>query len=109
LVLKKEACDAFYETGLSDLLEEHQVQQLIITGCATEFCVDTTIRAAASRNYDVVVVQDGHTTKDRPHLDAESIIRHHNWTWENLILPRRVVRVLPATRVIEWLRSGRPL
>jgi nicotinamidase-related amidase len=107
-VLTKEACDAFYETELSDLLARHQVQQLIITGCATEFCVDTTIRAAASRDYDVVVVEDGHTTKDRPHLEAESIIRHHNWTWENLILPRREVRVLPATRVVEWLQSGGP-
>jgi nicotinamidase-related amidase len=105
LLLCKQACDSFYETELPDLLEQHAVQQIIITGCATDFCVDTTVRAAASRNFELVVVEDGHTTKDRPHLDAQSIIHHHNWMWRNLILPRNEVRVLPATSVIEWLQS----
>jgi nicotinamidase-related amidase len=104
LLLCKQACDSFYETKLPDLLEQHDVQQIIITGCATDFCVDTTVRAAASRNYELVVVEDGHTTRDRPHLDAKSIIHHHNWMWRNLILPRNEVRVLPATNVIEWLQ-----
>jgi nicotinamidase-related amidase len=105
LLVRKQACDSFYETELADLLEQHGARQLIITGCATDFCVDTTIRAAASRNYEVVVVKDAHTTKDRSHLDAESIITHHNWMWENLILPRNEVKVLPATSVIAWLQS----
>ena len=105
LLLRKQACDSFYETNLPDLLEQYHVQEIIITGCATDFCVDTTIRAAASRNYEVVVVEDAHTTKDRPHLDAKSIIRHHNWMWENLILPRNEVKVLPASSVIDWLQS----
>jgi nicotinamidase-related amidase len=105
LLVRKQACDSFYETNLPDLLEQYGVRELIITGCATDFCVDTTIRAAASRNYDVVVVEDGHTTKDRPHLDAQSIIRHHNWMWERLILPRNEVKVLPASSVIDWLQS----
>ena len=105
LQMHKRACDSFYETELADVLERHGVQQLIVTGCATDFCVDTTIRAAASRDYEVVVVEDGHTTKDRLHLDAKSIIGHHNWMWENLILPRSDVKVLPASSVIDWLQS----
>ncbi len=109
LLTHKEACDAFYETDLADLLEQYSAQEIVITGCATDFCVDTTIRAAASRNYDVVVVEDAHTTRDKPHLDAKSIIRHHNWMWKNLILPRNEVKVLPATSVIEWLQSGSQL
>jgi nicotinamidase-related amidase len=104
LLVHKQACDSFYETGLADVLEKHGVQQLIVTGCATDFCVDTTVRAAASRNYEVVVVKDGHTTKDRPHLSAKLIIDHHNWMWENLILPRNEVKVLPASSVIDWLQ-----
>jgi len=104
-IVHKQACDSFYETGLTDVLKKHGVQQLIVTGCATDFCVDTTVRAAASRNYEVVVVKDGHTTKDRPHLNAKSIIDHHNWMWESLILPRSEVRVLPASSLIDWLQS----
>ncbi len=104
-LVHKQACDSFYETDLSDLLEKHGVQQIIVAGCATDFCVDTTIRAAASRNYEVVVVADAHTTKDRQHLDAETIINHHNWMWKNLILPRSEVQVLPAKSVVRWLQS----
>jgi nicotinamidase-related amidase len=105
LLVHKQACDSFYETELADVLEKHGVRQLIVTGCATDFCVDTTIRAAASRNYEVMVVKDGHTTKDKPHLNAKSIIDHHNWMWENLILPRNEVKILSASSVIDWLQS----
>jgi hypothetical protein len=30
------------------------------------------------------------------------LLAHRNWMWENLILPRDEVKVLPATSVIEW-------
>jgi nicotinamidase-related amidase len=103
LLVRKRACDSFYESALPGLLERHSVKRLIVTGCATDFCVDTTVRAAASRDYEIVVVADGHTTKDRPHLDAPSIIRHHNWMWENLILPHSQVKVLPAARIVDQL------
>jgi nicotinamidase-related amidase len=87
-----------YETELVDLLEQHGMQTLIITGCATDYCIDTNICAAASSNYEVVIVKDGHTTRDRPHLDAKSITAHHNWMWENPILPRNEVKVLPTSK-----------
>lgn len=103
-LVTKQACDAFYETNLADILEKHHVHELLVTGCATDFCVDTTIRAAASRNYAVMVVKDGHTTKDRQHLDAKSIIAHHNYMWEGLILPRSEVKVLPAASIVDWLK-----
>jgi hypothetical protein len=32
-----------------------------------------------------VVVSDGHTVSDRPHLDAAAVIRHHHWVWSDLI------------------------
>lgn len=105
LTVSKQACDAFYETGLASLLEGHAVRQVIITGCATDFCVDTTTRAAASRDYEVIVVKDAHTTKDRPHLDARAIITHHNWMWENLILPHGEVKVMPTRSVVHWLQA----
>jgi len=53
-------------------------------------CVDATVRSAVSSGYDVVAVADGHTLSDRPHLDASTIIRHHNWVWSNLITDRSI-------------------
>jgi nicotinamidase-related amidase len=107
-VVHKRACDAFYETSLAEVLRERAARRLIVTGCATDFCVDTTVRAAASQDYEVVVVEDGHTTADRPHVDAVSVIRHHNWLWRNLIHPKRRITVLPARTVIAQVESGAP-
>jgi len=105
VVVFKKASDAFYESELADVLKKHKVEQVVITGCATDFCVDTTIRAAASRDFEVVVAEDGHTTKDRAHLDAVSIIKHHNWMWKYLILPHSEVKVIPTENILEWLQT----
>ncbi len=105
----KTACDAFYKTELDDLLNQLGIQTLLITGCATDFCVDTTVRAAASRDYRVAVASDGHTTADRPHLDARTIIEHHNHTWKNLILPGNPVDVRPAALLLKELQTGNPV
>jgi nicotinamidase-related amidase len=102
--VRKTACDAFYRTDLQDMLARLAPEQVFVMGCATDFCVDTTVRAAASRDFNVVVVADGHTTGDRPHLGAEAIIGHHNWMWENLILPGHPVRVSPASNLIVAMR-----
>jgi nicotinamidase-related amidase len=91
--------DAFAGTGLAKLLDGLAPRRLLIGGWATDFCVDATVRSAASRDYDVIVAADGHTLSDRPHLDAPGVIRHHNWVWANLIA-RRSVRVSPAAELL---------
>jgi nicotinamidase-related amidase len=106
-VVHKRACDAFYETDLGATLQSRAATRLLVTGCATDFCVDTTIRAAASRDYDVVVVEDGHTTADRPHVDALSVMRHHNWVWRNLIHPRTRIEVVPTSDLVAGLEDSR--
>jgi hypothetical protein len=47
-----------------------------------------------------VAVADGHTLNDRPHLDAASVIRHHNWVWGNL-LTRRSIKVVEAAELLK--------
>jgi nicotinamidase-related amidase len=100
LMVAKSACDGFRETALDRTLQAHGIDGLIIGGYASEYCVDTTIRAAASRGYRCEVMADAHTTRNRPHLDAVSIIRHHNWVWENLLVPGNPVRLVAAAEAI---------
>lgn len=99
-LIDKTLCDAFYGTALSETLARLAPDRLIVTGCATDFCVDTTIRAAVSRDFRVVVAADGHTTADRPHLDARAIIAHHNWMWANLIAPGVPVTVTSTAELL---------
>jgi nicotinamidase-related amidase len=86
-VVHKLAADAFAATDLAARLEANATSTLYVSGFATEFCVDTAVRAAASRGLQVVVLADAHTTADRPHLAAPAIVAHHNWIWAGLPVP----------------------
>ena len=86
-IIRKKSCDAFLDTPLDEFLRSHAVERLVITGAATDYCVDTTVRSALARSYSTIVPQDGHTTSDRSHLSAEKIIEHHNAIWADFIAP----------------------
>ena len=87
-IVRKTACDAFLGTALDALLRESGIDRLIITGCATDYCVDTTVRSALARSWPTIVPSDGHTTAERPHLSAAQIIAHHNAIWADFLAPR---------------------
>ena len=78
LIIRKRASDSFFETTLQHELDARGVKHLIVTGCMTEYCVDTTARRAVSMGYDVTLVSDAHTTIDNKLLTAAQIIAHHN-------------------------------
>ncbi len=101
-LIRKTACDAFYRTGLQPLLHSLRVGKLMMTGCATDFCVDTTLRSAASLDYQLIAISDAHTTANRPHLAAEQIIQHHNFMWQNLLIPNPVT-LMDTRQMLEEL------
>ena len=76
-------------------LRARAIDRLIITGWATDYCVDTTVRSALARGYPTVVPSDGHTAANRPHLPAEKIIEHHNAIWADFIAPGGPAVVCP--------------
>ena len=58
MVVRKHRFGAFYETRLEPLLGMLGVRTLFITGVTLNACVETTIREAYLRDYDVVAVTD---------------------------------------------------
>ena len=98
LVIRKTTCDAFYGTALEAELRSRGITTLVLMGYATDFCVDATLRSAASKDFEVVVVANAHTTSDNPVLTAEQVRAHHNWAWANA-LTKRGVTVLRAAEV----------
>jgi nicotinamidase-related amidase len=59
LVISKPGKDAFYGTALQDYLATRCISNLIFTGCTTEVCVQTSMRAANDRGYDCLLIEDG--------------------------------------------------
>ncbi len=58
LIVRKHRFGAFYETRLEKVLDMMGVEALLITGATTNACVETSIREAYLRDYDVVAVTD---------------------------------------------------
>ena len=57
-VVTKHRFGAFYETRLQSLLDMLGVQALFIVGLTANACVETTIREAYLRDYDVIAITD---------------------------------------------------
>lgn len=82
--IEKTANDSFYKTDLEKTLKTNDINNLYITGCATDFCVNSTVQTALVKDYNMTIVKDCHTTCDRPNFKAKELIDFHNWLWENL-------------------------
>ena len=100
-LIRKTACDAFYNTGLEALLREQGIREFVICGCATDYCVDATIKNGVSRGYHITVAEDAHTTANRPAADAQILINHHNDVWRNFIAPANPLAVKRTETILE--------
>jgi nicotinamidase-related amidase len=91
------------DDDVADVLRTHDVEHLVVGGCVTEACVDSTCRHAVLLGYDVTLVGDGHSTTAAGSLSAEAIIEHHHRILDGYGayvrgLPREI-RVLPASGI----------
>jgi nicotinamidase-related amidase len=68
LVDTKKRYDCFVGTDLDFMLRAHGVNTLYVTGVNTNSCVLSTVAAACSRDYAVVVIEDCVDTMDGPAL-----------------------------------------
>ncbi|MGH8080328.1 MAG: cysteine hydrolase family protein, partial [Lysobacter sp.] len=102
-VVRKTTPNSFLRTDLQAQLQELGVDRVVIAGYASEFCIDTTVRAAAALGYAVILAADAHTTRDKPHADAAFIRAHHNATLSDVASFGPAIRAQPA-EVIEFAR-----
>lgn len=104
VVIRKTATDAFYGTELAVVLGRRGVDTVVLTGLATDYCVDATARSALSHGLDVVLVSDGHAPAAEGDpaagLSAEQVIDRHNRILSTAIHPGGTLRLLPAADVV---------
>lgn len=100
LYVTKTACDAFYRTELEDVLRAREIKEFVVCGCATDYCVDSTIKNGASLGYAMTVAEDAHTTANRSAAPAEVIIAHHNDVWRNFIIPGNTLAVKSTAEIL---------
>jgi len=102
-VVHKTSCDSFFETDLAPQLAARGVHpgagRLIIAGCMTQYCIDTTCRRAVSLGYDVTLAADGHMTADSGALTFEQIIAHHNALLDGFDAGNKIVTITPIAAI----------
>lgn len=98
-VVHKKSADSFFETDLAERLAERSVTHLVVGGCMSQFCVDTTVRRAVSLGYDVTLIADGHTTADSSSLTVAEIVAHHNETLDEFDAGSALAIVRPAAEI----------
>jgi nicotinamidase-related amidase len=101
LIISKTANDSFYRTKLKEELLNLGISELIITGCATDFCVDSTIKSALVNDFNITVIKDAHTTADRPNLKAKQVIDHYNWIWSEMTPTKGRIKVIDLDKYLD--------
>ena len=77
-VVTKHRYSGFWDTDMDLILRSHGIESLIMTGEATNVCVETTARDGYMRDYSIVFVSDGTATYSQAAHEAtlENMRKH---------------------------------
>lgn len=79
LVVRKYRSSGFWGTNLDMLLRSNGIRTVVVAGCTTEGCVDSTARDALFSDYYVVIAQDCVASDDSAQHEAAMLIMSHRF------------------------------
>lgn len=98
-VFEKQYNSAFLKTGLKEYLDSKKIDTIILTGLQTEYCIDTTCKAAFEHGYKLIIPEETNTTFDNEYLDGQKLYNFYNYKiWNN-----RFAKVLSLDETIKVL------
>lgn len=79
LVVPKYRSSGFWGTNLELLLRSNGIETVVVTGCTTEGCVESTARDALFSDHYVVIAEDCVASDDREQHDASLLLMRHRF------------------------------
>ena len=79
LVVRKYRSSAFFGTNLDLLLRSNGIKTVVIGGCTTEGCVESTARDAMFSDFYVVIATDAVASDDREQHEASLLLMRHRF------------------------------
>ena len=79
LAVRKYRSSGFWGTNLDMLLRSNGLKTLVMTGCTTEGCVESTARDALFNDYYVVMAEDCVASDDREQHEASLLLMRHRF------------------------------
>jgi nicotinamidase-related amidase len=79
VVVKKYRSSGFWGTNLDLILRSNGITSVVMAGCTTEGCVESTARDAMFNDYYVVIATDAVASDDREQHDASLFLMAHRF------------------------------
>jgi nicotinamidase-related amidase len=79
LIVRKYRSSGFWGTNLDMLLRSNGVRTVVVGGCTTEGCVESTARDAMFNDYYVVIPEDCVGSDDRAQHEASMLLMRHRF------------------------------
>jgi ureidoacrylate peracid hydrolase len=79
LIVKKYRSSGFWGTNLDMLLRSNGIKSVVVAGCTTEGCVESTARDAMFNDYYVVIPEDCVASDDPAQHDASLLLMRHRF------------------------------
>lgn len=78
-VVRKYRSSGFWGTNLDMLLRSNGIKTVVVGGCTTEGCVESTARDAMFNDYYVVIPEDCVASDDKPQHEASMLLMRHRF------------------------------
>ena len=83
-IFDKRVNSPFQESGLLDYLREKKVQDIIVVGLQTDYCIDATIKCGFEHGFHMIVPAYCHTTTDNSFMNGEKSYHYYNdFLWQH--------------------------
>ncbi len=79
LVVRKYRSSGFWGTNLAMLLRSNGIKTVVVGGCTTEGCVESTARDAMFNDFYVVIAEDCVASDDKAQHDASMLLMRHRF------------------------------
>lgn len=78
-VIRKDYNSVFKDTDLKKYLDNKGINQLIITGMKTDYCIDTTCKVAFEYGLKIIIPEKTNTTFNNGNILAKDLYEHYNF------------------------------
>ena len=103
LVIRKYRSSAFWGTNLDLLLRSNGIETVIVTGCTTEGCVESTARDAMFNDYYVVLPEDCVASDDPHQHEASLFLMRHRF---DVVSSNDILAIWEEDQTIERVYEG---
>lgn len=103
VIVQKHRSSAFWGTNLSLVLSSNAVATVVVAGCTTEGCVESTARDALFNDYYVVVAEDCVGSDDTAQHEASLLLMRHRF---DMTIGSAISGMWSASRLRVLARGG---